>query len=224
MTTSPSPGSGPVRTRIKICGVRDAETALIAAECGADSIGLVFVSSSPRCVTVDEAWEIQGVLPAFITSVGLFMNPKPDHYLKTMIEADLDLGQLHGKEPEPLVREIGPDLIKAIRYSRETIEADLRKWSNIDELDAVLVDGGAGGTGEKADWEHLATVIDVCDHPVILAGGLTPENVGEAIRLVRPYAVDVSSGVESSPGVKDPGKIAAFCRAVREADHRANQH
>ena len=224
MTTPPSPGSGPVRTRIKICGVRDAETALIAAECGADSIGLVFVSSSPRCVTVDEAWEIQGVLPAFITSVGLFMNPKPDHYLKTMIEADLDLGQLHGKEPEPLVREIGPDLIKAIRYSRETIEADLRKWSNIDELDAVLVDGGSGGTGEKADWEHLATVIDVCDHPVILAGGLTPENVGEAIRLVRPYAVDVSSGVESSPGVKDPGKIAAFCRAVREADHRANQH
>jgi phosphoribosylanthranilate isomerase len=211
--------TGPIRTRIKICGVRDAETALVAAECGADSIGLVFVSSSPRCVSIDEAYDIQSVLPAFVTSVGLFMNPKADDYLTTMVQADLDLGQLHGKESEPLVREIGPDLIKAIRYSRETIEADLRKWSRIDELDAVLVDGGDGGTGEKADWEHLATVVEACDHPVILAGGLTPENVGEAIRLVKPYAVDVSSGVESEPGLKDPAKIAAFCRAVREADH-----
>ena len=211
--------TGPIRTRIKICGVRDPETALIAAECGADSIGLVFVSSSPRCVTIDEAYDIQSVLPAFVTSVGLFVNPKAEPYLQTMVQADLDLGQLHGKEPEPLVREIGPDLIKAVRYSRETIEADLRKWSRIDELDAVLVDGGDGGTGEKADWAHLAEVIDACDHPVILAGGLTPENVGEAIRTVRPYAVDVSSGVESEPGVKDPAKIAAFCRAVRDADH-----
>lgn len=210
--------TGPIRTRIKICGVRDAETALIAAECGADSIGLVFVSSSPRVVTIDEAYAIQSVLPAFVTSVGLFMNPKADDYLTTMVQADLDLGQLHGKEPEPLVREIGPDLIKAIRYRRDTIEADLHKWSRIDELDAVLIDGGSGGTGETADWEHLAEVVDVCDHPVILAGGLTPENVGEAIRLVKPYAVDVSSGVESEPGVKDPAKIAAFCRAVREAD------
>lgn len=211
--------TGPIRTRIKICGVRDPETALVAAECGADSIGLVFVSSSPRRVTIDEAYDIQSVLPAFVTSVGLFINPKPDDYLTTMVQADLDLGQLHGKEPEPLVREIGPDLIKAIRYSPDTIEADLRKWSRIDELDAVLIDGGTGGTGEQADWQHLASVIDACDHPVILAGGLTPENVGEAIRLVRPYAVDVSSGVESSPGIKDPAKIAALCRAVREADH-----
>jgi len=214
--------TGPIRTRIKICGVRDAETALVAAECGADSVGLVFVSSSPRCVSIDEAYDIQSVLPAFVTSVGLFVNPKAEQYLTTMVQADLDLGQLHGKESEPLVREIGPDLIKAVRYTRETIEADLRKWSRIDELDAVLIDGGDGGTGERADWEHLATVVEACDHPVILAGGLTPENVGEAIRLVKPYAVDVSSGVESEPGLKDPAKIAAFCRAVREADHRGS--
>lgn len=210
-----------MRTRIKICGITDVETAYVAAECGADAIGLVFASDSPRTITPDAAREITGVLPPFVTSVGVVVDMKPERFAEVADVAGFDWGQLHGKEAEPTVRACGPCLIKAIRYSKETIVDQLRKWSRLDELDAVLIDGGSGGKGELVDWEHLASVQDECDHPIILAGGLTPENVGEAIRIVAPYGVDVSSGVERSPGVKDTGLIAAFCDAVRAADDAA---
>jgi phosphoribosylanthranilate isomerase len=205
-------------TRIKICGVTDEASALAAAECGADAIGLVFVKASPRCVTPDVAWSIVDALPPFVSSVGLFVNASADEYWDTREECPFHYGQLHGTEAEPVVRECGPDIIKAVRYGSETIEADLLKWSRVEEVNAVLVDGGPGGTGDALDWGGLAAVAGRCDHPVMLAGGLTAENVGEAIRIVRPFAVDVSSGVESSPGVKDAGRIAAFCAAVRAAD------
>jgi len=205
-------------TRIKVCGVTDVGSALAAAEAGADAVGLVFVRASPRFVTTDVAWSICDVLPPFVSTVGLFVNPSADEYWETREECPFHLGQLHGAESEPLVKECGPDVIKAVRYAPETIEADLLKWSRVEEVSAVLVDGGSGGTGETLDWKNLAAVADRCDHPIVLAGGLTPENVGEAIRTVRPYAVDVSSGVESKRGVKDPVRVAAFCAAVREAD------
>ena len=221
-----------MRTRVKICGVRDPHTALVAVECGADAIGLVFASGSPRTVTVEEAWEIVGALPPFVTSVGLFVSAKPDKYLAVLEEVAFDMGQLHGTENEPTVRACGPSIIKAVQYKPDTIEAELRKWGRVEEIDAVLVDGGPGGTGEQADWGHLAKLQfgaedpddgpddwnPACVHPMILAGGLTPENVGDAIRAVRPWAVDVSSGVEREKGEKDFGLIKAFCDAVREAD------
>jgi phosphoribosylanthranilate isomerase len=206
------------RTRIKICGIRDAESAFVAVESGADAIGFVFAPGSPRTITPDAAWEVAAVLPPFVQTVGLFVDPKLDAFDQAREACPTDLVQLHGTEPEPVVRDCGPDVVKAVRYDRSTIEAELMRWNRVDDVVAVLVDGGPGGTGEKADWDHLAEVASATDHPLILAGGLTPENVGEAIAAVRPYAVDVSSGVESEPGTKDPAKIAAFCRAVREAD------
>lgn len=206
------------RTRIKICGVRDADTALAAAECGADAIGLVFVKTSPRYVGPAAAWDIAAYLPPFVSSVGLFMNTKPDEIEKVRELCPFDLVQLHGQEPEPTVRALGSGVIKAVRFDAATIEADLMKWSRLTEVEAVLVDGSAGGEGEAFDWEALAKVTDSCAHPIILAGGLTPQNVGDAIRIVRPWAVDVSSGVEREKGVKDIELIAEFCEAVRLAD------
>lgn len=206
------------RTRIKICGVTDASAALVAADAGADAIGLVFAPGSPRLITPEQAWSIAEALPPFVTTVGLFVDADLDEILAAKDGCPFHLTQMHGSEAEPVVRRCGPDLIKAVRYDAGTIEGELRRWSAIGELDAVLVDGGAGGRGERVDWAHLGEVAGACDHPLMLAGGLTPENVGEAIRAVRPWAVDVSSGVERERGVKDAGLIRAFCAAVREAD------
>ncbi|MFG0274318.1 MAG: N-(5'-phosphoribosyl)anthranilate isomerase [Phycisphaerales bacterium] len=209
----------PHRTRIKICGVRTPDAALAAAEAGADAIGFVFVAGSPRVVDPSVAWGVIQALPPFVTTVGLFRNASVDDYLDGEQSCPTDFGQLHGDEPEDVVRACGPRVIKAIRFDGATIEHDLARWSAIDEVDAVLVDGGDGGQGVALDWVALARAAHACTKPLILAGGLTPENVGEAVKIVRPFAVDVSSGVESSPGVKDPAKIAAFCAAVRAADH-----
>jgi phosphoribosylanthranilate isomerase len=206
------------RTRIKICGIRDVETGLMAAEHGADAIGLVFVKLSPRYVEPEVAWEIASFLPPFVTSVGLFVNAKPKDIEAVREVCPFDLVQLHGQESEPTVRACGPNAIKAIKFDPATIEADFHKWNQVDQIDGLLIDGSAGGEGVALDWLALANVTEQSEHPIILAGGLTPENVGEAIRIVRPWAVDVSSGVESEKGVKDAGLIAAFCEAVREAD------
>lgn len=206
------------RTRIKICGVRDVETALVAAECGADAIGLVFVKLSPRAVEPEQAWDIISYLPPFVASVGLFVNPKPEAVEAVREVCPFDHAQLHGQESEPTVRECGPRVIKAIRFDPATIEHELIRWNRFREVDAVLVDGGSGGEGVTLDWEALARAAEASEQPIILAGGLTPENVGEAIRIVRPWAVDVSTGVERERGVKDPSLIAEFCEAVRLAD------
>jgi len=207
-----------VRTRIKICGVRDAETAAAAAEHGADAVGFVFVEKSPRFIAPEDAWPVVQTLPPFVASVGLFQDASVDDYAEAEQTCPTDFGQLHGGESEKTVRACGPRLVKAIRFSEKTIANDLRFWSGIEEVDAVLVDGSTGGEGTALDWGALASAKDACAKPLILAGGLTPENVGEAIATVRPFAVDVSSGVESERGVKDHAKIAAFCAAVRAAD------
>ncbi|MEO1129026.1 MAG: phosphoribosylanthranilate isomerase [Planctomycetota bacterium] len=215
------------RTRIKICGVRDAPSALAAVEAGADALGFVFVGASPRAIDPEEAYGIACFLPPMVTKVGLFVNPKPEGVFETGEIFPFDIVQLHGQEPEMRVRacrDVGAPILKAIKFEAATIEDELERWSLVDEIDGLLIDGSTGGTGETFDWHALAAVRDKSAHPLILAGGLTPENVGEAIDIVRPYAVDVSSGVESSPGQKDPQRIAAFCRAVRDADARQEKH
>jgi phosphoribosylanthranilate isomerase len=206
------------RTRIKICGIRDEESAFAAADAGADAIGLVFYRQSPRYIEPEEAWQLVGMLPPFLSSVGLFVNADLDRFITTEELCPTDMSQLHGQESEDLVRQCGPNVIKAIRYDAATIAAELAKWNRVDEVDAILVDGSMGGQGTSFDWSGLGAARATLDKPLILAGGLTPENVGEAIRLVQPFAVDVSSGVESAPGVKDPELIERFCRAVRRAD------
>lgn len=205
------------RTRIKICGVRTPEIALAAVDAGADAIGFMFVRNSVRAISPEAAAEIMWSLPPMITTVGVFMNASVDTFADIEEQCPTHYAQLHGNEDEPTVRACGP-AIKAIRYHPDTIRADLERWDAIDEVDAILVDGGGGGEGVSFDWSGLAKAAEGIATPIILAGGLTPENVGEAIRAVRPYAVDVSSGVERERGEKDPALIEAFCEAVRQAD------
>jgi phosphoribosylanthranilate isomerase len=206
------------RTRIKICGVRDEETAFAAASEGADAVGFVFHPSSPRFIEPEDAWEIIGLLPPFMASVGLFVNASVEKFSQIEEVCPTDLSQLHGNEKEDVVRQCGPAVIKAVRFDPQTIARDLATWSEVEEVAAVLVDGSTGGQGLAFDWTLLAPHLAITKKPIILAGGLTAANVGQAIHALRPWAVDVSSGVESSPGIKDPRLIGEFCAAVRAAD------
>ena len=206
------------RTRIKICGVRDLDTALAAAEHGADAIGFMFARMSVRNIEAQAARRIMDALPPFISTVGVFVNPSIEKFCDIEEECPTTFTQLHGTEDEGLVRQCGPWLIKGVRFEKETIAQELARWDAVDEVDAILVDGSQGGEGLSFDWKAMAELKASISTPIIIAGGLTPENVAEAIRIIRPYGVDVSSGVERERGVKDPALIAAFCNAVREAD------
>jgi len=209
------------RTRIKICGVRDAATAQAAVDAGADAIGFVFEPTSSRYINPSEAWRLLGRLPPFVTTIGVTRNASLERFVQIERLCPTDFSQLHGDEDEESVRACGPRVIKVIAFNDETIDAQLRRWSRVDEVDAILVDAPTPGAGRAFPWEPLAAAHE--RHaggakPIILAGGLTPDNVEEAVRLVRPFAVDVSSGVESSRGVKDHDLMRAFCEAVRTAD------
>ncbi len=206
------------RTRIKVCGIRTKEAAAAAIDAGADALGFVFVRTSPRYIEPAEAWGLVSALPPMVGSVGVFMNASVDAYCDAEELCPTHFGQLHGNEDEPTVRRCGPGVIKGIRFQPDTIESDLRRWDGIEEVDALLVDGSSGGEGRAFDWSELARLMPGLTKPIILAGGLTPENVGDAIHAVRPYAVDVSSGAERERGVKDPALIEAFCKAVHAAD------
>lgn len=208
------------RTRIKICGVRDADTMRAAWNAGADAVGLVFVEKSPRFIEPRRAWDLVAACPPLLTTVGLFQDCEIEEFIRIEQICPTTLTQLHGSESDDLIRECGPQLIKSVHYAPDTIERDLRRLDAIDEIDMILVDGSAGGLGEALDWNGLRAALDAVrpTAPIVLAGGLTPENVGDAIRAVRPFAVDVSSGVERERGVKDAALIGAFCDAVREAD------
>jgi phosphoribosylanthranilate isomerase len=208
----------PMRTRIKVCGVRDLETALAALGAGADTLGFVFVKGSPRFIAPESAWGIIRELPPMHTTVGLTAGASVESFSRIERACPTDYGQLHGDESEEVVRACGPRVIKAVRFDAATIGAELRRWGAVAEVDAILVDGSAGGMGERFDWSALAAVSGECVKPIVLAGGLTATNVGGAIRAVRPWAVDVSSGVERERGVKDAGMIREFCAAVRAAD------
>lgn len=227
-----------VRTRIKICGVRDASTALTAAQAGADAIGLVFAPGSPRLVDIDQARRIADALPPFVEPVGLFVDASTEHIRDVAAQVGLRTVQLHGDESPDMVAALSPlRVVKAIGFDPRDAANRLQPWlSLVNHLAGVLWDAptqGAGsptrpqgGTGQPLDWAAVAQAqrsddMSTGTRPIILAGGLTPDNVGQAIQAVQPYGVDVSSGVESARGIKDAALIRAFCNAVRRADSQA---
>lgn len=203
------------RTRIKICGIKDEPTARAAVDAGADAVGLVFVEASPRCIEVTAAARVVATLPPFVEPVGLFVDESADHIRRVCNAAGIHTVQLHGREPVSILDNLpGLRVVKAMPFGPDTLDKAL-VWDDDPRVAALLFDAERGGSGETIDWAKLALVSTDLHKPIILAGGLSPENVAEAIGVVRPYAVDVSSGVESSRGVKDAGRIAAFCGVVR---------
>jgi phosphoribosylanthranilate isomerase len=202
-----------MRTRVKICGITRAEDALEAVRHGADAIGLVFYEQSPRYVSPKEAAEIVKILPPFVSVVGLFVNPTRDEVSKVLSQVNLDMLQFHGDELAEMCEQYNLPYLKAIRVKSDT---NLVQYANEYRTAKALLldaysDAAYGGTGLTFDW---ALVPRDLSKPVVLAGGLSAENVGAAIAQVNPYAVDVSGGVEQTKGIKDAAKIAAFMRAV----------
>lgn len=207
-----------MRTRIKICGITRPEDGLTAVRCGADAIGLVFYPPSPRAVSLAQAQDIVSVLPPFVTVVGLFVDESRERLRQLLQSVRIDLLQFHGKESAQECVGFNRPWIKAIRM-REGIDlAALEKEYTAASgllLDAYAA-GRPGGTGNRFDWERIPPQMA---SRIILAGGLNPENCESAVRQVRPYAVDVSGGVEASKGIKDAGKIAAFIEGVKRGDN-----
>ncbi|MGK4359707.1 phosphoribosylanthranilate isomerase [Pseudomonas sp. MDMC224] len=202
--------------RSKICGITRIEDALAAVEAGADAIGLVFYGESPRAVSIEQAAAILQALPPFVTSVGLFVDMPRDELQQLLQRLPLDLLQFHGDESPADCEGHGRPYIKALRVRPgEDVAAAMAPYAGARGiLLDTFVEGVPGGTGASFDW---SLVPENAAKPIILAGGLDAGNVATAIRQVRPYAVDVSGGVEASKGIKDAGKIRAFVRAVRDA-------
>ena len=204
-----------MRTRIKVCGITRLKDALAAAALGVDALGFNFWPRSTRHVTAEVAQGIVRRLPPFVTAVGVFVNAMRTEIWNDSGEAGVQAIQLHGDEPVGECSQYTFPVIYRLRAGESWDEAALAR----SQARAFLLDTpspGQGGAGVPFDWALARNVIG--GKPVILAGGLTPENVAEAVRQVRPFAVDVASGVESSPGVKDPEKLARFVAAVRRAD------
>lgn len=204
-------------TRVKICGITRVEDALAAAHAGADAIGLVFAPASPRRVTVQQAAAIAAALPPFVTSVALFVDPSAEQVRDVLKVFHPDLLQFHGDEPPEFCVAFGLPYLKAVRVRPQT---DLLQYAaTYAGARGLLLDAydpaSHGGTGQRFDWDLIPPDLP---RPVVLAGGLTPDNVAEAVRRVRPWAVDVSSGVEIDRGIKDAGRIARFVREVRNAE------
>jgi phosphoribosylanthranilate isomerase len=194
--------------RVKICGITNLDDAMVAVEAGADAVGFVFYAKSPRAVEPKVAAEIISRLPPFVLAVGVFVDQEAGVVRRIMDDCKIPLAQLHGNESPQYCVELGRPVIKAIRVrDRRDLDGMVAYQVAGFVLDA-FVDGVPGGTGITIDWE-LAGQAQMLG-PVILAGGLTPVNVLEAIRQARPYGVDVTSGVEASPGVKDHVKVRAF--------------
>ncbi|MDF1870080.1 MAG: phosphoribosylanthranilate isomerase [Phycisphaerales bacterium] len=206
------------RTRIKICGITNHEDAQAAVDHGADAIGFIFVEDTPRYIDPQEAAAIMFELPPMVSAVGVVQVTDIDEFCTIEQICPAHTFQLHGKEPLELVKQCGPGVIKAFKYEEVTIQSQLNRWEKVEEIDALLLDGSDGGQGQSFDWTKLAPLIKDYPKKIIIAGGLDASNVGEVIQTLRPYAIDVSTGVESEPGIKDHTKIAALCAAVRAAD------
>jgi phosphoribosylanthranilate isomerase len=202
--------------KVKICGITSVADGQMAAEAGADMIGLMFYDQSPRHITLLQAVEISRALSPYVLKVGVFVNPDEAFVLRAISECGLNLLQFHGDEPSDFCTQFGVFNIKALRV-RDA--ASIQALENFD-TDAFLLDAhsksGLGGTGEKFNWD-LAIAAQRYNKPIFLAGGLTPENVAAAVTKVRPFAVDVSSGVESAPGKKDAAKVRSFIAAAKSA-------
>ncbi|UZK03548.1 phosphoribosylanthranilate isomerase [Venatoribacter cucullus] len=208
------------RTRLKICGITRPQDAMAVVQAGADAIGLVFYAPSPRAVDIATAQAVVAVVPAFVTVTALFVDPAADEVQKVLDSVRIDLIQFHGDEEDDFCSQFNRPYIKAIRVRQasDVVASCLRFPGAL----AVLLDsykpGVPGGTGETFDW---SLVPDELPKPIILAGGLTIANLASAIRQVRPFAVDVSGGVEADKGIKDPGKITAFADEVYRVDQES---
>ena len=205
------------RTRVKICGITRPEDAVQAANLGVDALGLVFYAKSPRNIEVQQAQEICQVLPGFVTTVALFLNPQASRVNQVLESVNIDLLQFHGTETAAFCESFNKPYIKALGIQGvDDIEALFKEYSS---ARSVLLDshgaGKAGGTGEIFDWAAIPSNLR---RKIVLAGGLTPNNVAEAIEQVRPYAVDLSSGVESAPGIKDSILMERLMSEVKRAD------
>jgi phosphoribosylanthranilate isomerase len=205
------------RTRVKICGITEAAHARVAVDAGADAIGLVFYPASPRKLSSAQAAAVARSLPPFVASVGLFVNAPAEEVRAVLGAVSLDLLQFHGDESPEYCESFGRAFVRAVRMEAGT---DLLEYARrFSRAKALLLDahvpGQPGGTGQTFDWAGIPRGLSI---PIILSGGLTSASVGRAIREVRPWAVDVSSGVERSRGVKDPQKIVEFIRSVQGED------
>ncbi len=206
-----------MRTRVKICGFTRAEDAFFAARLGVDAIGLVFYPSSPRHIEISAAVGIVGILPAFTTVVGLFVDAQADYISEVMAQVPIDCLQFHGDETPDYCRSFGKRYIKAVRMQAGVDVLQLAQ--DYYDADGLLLDAyhaqAKGGTGVRFDWDLIP---NNCRLPIILAGGLNSGNAKAAIAAVRPYALDVSSGVEADKGIKDTQKMRAFIMEVMQED------
>ncbi|MES2353708.1 MAG: phosphoribosylanthranilate isomerase [Pseudomonadota bacterium] len=203
-------------TRVKICGITRPEDALAAAVAGADAIGLVFYPPSPRHIAISKAIDICGALPPFITTVGLFVDADASDIQAILSEVPIDLLQFHGEESPAYCLQFGKPYLKAVRMKPDL---NLVQYAAIyKSAKALLLDtympGKPGGTGATFDWSLIPKQLPL---PIVLSGGLTPANIGEAVKTVRSWAVDVSSGVEASPGIKDAVKISEFIKGIHDS-------
>ena len=206
-------------TKIKICGIKTVTDALAAKDAGANLIGFNFYQKSPRYVEVGQCRDIMSVMRKFghITYVGVFVNASVEVIRATIETCGLSFAQLHGDEPSQMMQFLNGKAFKAFRGVPENLDGFVKEHAPAFLLDAS-VKGSYGGTGVTADWNGAAELAK--KYPLLLAGGLTPENVAEAVCIVKPWGVDVASGVESAPGEKDVAKMSAFVKAVKQTiDH-----
>jgi phosphoribosylanthranilate isomerase len=202
------------RVKVKICGITNLEDALAAVDAGADALGFVFVEQSPRCVSPQKAAAIIAKLPPFVQTVGLFVDAEQERINWLTDFCGLDLVQLHGDEDPDFCAGIRRRIIKVFRVKDAASMSSLDRYQVASYLLDAWSPDAHGGTGSSFDWSLAREVAG--NRSVILAGGLNPGNVSEAVDMVRPYGVDVSSGVESSPGKKDPEKVKSFINAVKK--------
>jgi phosphoribosylanthranilate isomerase len=224
-------------TWVKICGTTNLEDALVAVEAGADAVGFVFYEKSPRCVSVETAREIVEKLPVGVEKVGVFVDLQSERIREIVLNAGLTAVQLHGKPSMESIWKDQRTAVECVGVAKliPMVYGDALKDGGFlisqrarDDIFAILLDsrsnGAAGGTGMTFDWEATREMVQAMSLtvPVIVAGGLTALNVGDAMKMFQPFGVDVASGVEAKPGKKDPEKVRAFVRAVREIDRKTS--
>ena len=209
-----------MRTRVKICGITRSDDAQLAVDAGVDALGLVFYEKSPRFVSIAKAQEISQTIPAFVSSVALFKDAEQSLIESVLASMNIDLIQFHGSESAEFCQQFSRPYIKALGMKGPQCDAAylLANAEKYQSARALLLDshapGMAGGTGEVFDWSAISKL----ETPIVLAGGLTAENVAQAIAEAQPFAVDVSSGVESAPGIKDSEKVRNFMQQVSASD------